>query len=186
MATAKKTTRTTRSQRTTQVDEGPRYRLLKDSVLDNHLISAGAEVTYYGEPGSALYPINAEAKSRKIQVRDIRRNADLSDEEKLAELKVLSDEWNGVEAADAFAEGDDFDEGYEAAMGRTTKPLDNAARAELEKHAQATVDATRAAEQDNTNKVRVQLQGDPADPEGKLSKDGLQGNTPVLDGNKKK
>ena len=177
MATAKKApTKTTRSLRAqTQAAEGPRYRLLKDSIIDNALQPVGKEVTYYGEPGSALYPVNDEAKRRKIAVRDIRRNQKLDADEKLAALRELSDQWNGVEAADEFAESDEFDD--ELPVGE---------RAELERHAQQTVADTAAANADNTNKVSVQLQGDPSDPEGKQSKDGLQGHTPVLDKGKAK
>jgi hypothetical protein len=191
MATKKAAKKTTRSARVSKAEEGPLYRLLKDSIIDNALKPAGAEVVYYGLPGSALYPINDEAKARKIEVRDIRRDNELDDEEKAEALKALSDEWNGVEAKDEFAESDDFDDDFADNTGRrpnvlNTKPLPDGERAELEKHAQASVEATKLANEDNTNKVGLQLQGDPSDPEGKQSKAGLQGHTPVLDKGGKK
>lgn len=177
MATAKKAVdsrskTTTRSRRAAQqVEAGPRYQVLSDSFLNNQRVPAGSEVTFFGLPGRQLKPINAEAKSRKEQVRKIRTNGKLSAEEKLDQLRALSNEWNGVEDEAAW----DVEEEEE---------LSTAERKELEKHAQASVDATREAERDNTNAVRVQLQGDPANPKGTDVSN--QGATPVTDGKPKR
>ena len=118
-------------------------------------------------------------------MRDIRLDKDLDADGKLAALKELSDEYNGVEPIDGFLDGEgnldsesNLDDTGRPPNPRNRDPLPDAERAELEKHAQATVDATRAEEQDNTNAVRVQLQGDPSDPKGKQNPSSLQGNTP--------
>lgn len=186
--TAKKAAVTTRSRRKAAAqEEGPRYRVLSESYIDNVLYRAGAEVVYYGQPGSQLQAINAEAKARKQAVRDIRTNPDLDADQKLAALAELSNEWNGVEEADAFAESEeDIDESdLRRPNPLNTKPLPAGERAELEQHVKATVEQAEKDRIENTNKVSVQLTGDPADPEGKQSKAGLQGATPVLDGKQK-
>jgi hypothetical protein len=186
MASAKKTTKkatTTKSrQRAIVQEEGPQYQVLEPSFIDNVLYGpnepAGDKVTYYGLPGSKLRPLNEAAKARKQQVRDIRTDPELDADEKAAALKELSDEFNGVEEADAWADGEDDgdDTDPRAFNARNTKPLPDGERAELEKHAQASVDATRAKEADDTNLVRVKLQGHQFESETTL-----QGATPVLD-----
>lgn len=158
---------TTLSARAPKVEEGPLYEVVKTDTLIDGLQKVGAQVTYYGQPGSTLKPLNAEAKSRKDQVRAIREDKELDADEKAEALKELSDEWNGVEAVDAWAEGEDDD------------ALSDGERGELEQHALNSIQATKDAEQDNTNKVMIQLQGhnepDPTE---------FQGATPVLDGKK--
>jgi hypothetical protein len=186
---AKKPARTTRSRRAEVVEEGPRYLLLQDSYLDGVYRKAGTEVIYYGEPGRALQALNAEAKARKQAIRDINRNPDLDAEGKVAAKKELSDLWNGVES-DADLDDEDEDDEGEAPAANTTigqrsaraggglrrAPLPDDQRAELEKHALASIEATEAAQRDDTNRVTVKLQGhnepDPTE---------LQGATPVLD-----
>lgn len=187
--TAKKSATTTRTRRqaVAQREEGPRYQVLSDSYIDNVYYRAGAEVVYYGQPGSQLLALNAEAKARKLAVREIRKDPALDADAKLAALAELSDEWNGVEPADAFedSEADLDDTDLRTPNARNTAPLPAADRAELEKHVQATVEQAEKDRLENTNKVSVQLMGDPADPEGKQSKAGMQGATPVLDGKQK-
>lgn len=187
--TAKKATVTTRTRRqaAAQREEGPRYQVLSDSYIDNVYYRAGAEVVYYGQPGSQLRPLNAEAKSRKLAVREIRTDPGLDADQKLAKLAELSDEWNGVEEKDAFdeSEADLDDTDLRRPNARNTEPLPAAERAVLEGHVKATLEQAEKERTENTNKVSVQLQGDPADPEGKQSKAGIQGATPVLDGKQK-
>jgi hypothetical protein len=179
MATAKKATGkvvTTRSRRAAKaVEEGPRYRLLRESFIDQVLYPAGREVTYFGEPGSALLPLNAEAKARKAAVRDIRNDPDLDDEDKKAARKELSDEWNGVEAVDDFAEGDEaIDDNTGRAPGG--KPaLPDADRAKLEEMAKVTAEQQADANLEDTNRVTVKLQG-----HNELDVTEHQGRTPVL------
>lgn len=189
MAKTAKKTATTRSRRAAAAQQdGPRYRVLVDSYIDNVYYLAGAEnVLYYGQPGSNLQAMNAEAKERKLAVREIRRDPDLDADQKLAKLAELSDEWNGVEEADQFADSEDDldDTDLRRPNARNTAPLPDGDRAELEKHVQATLEQAEKDRLENTNKVGVQLQGNPVDPEGKQSKAGMQGATPVLDGKKK-
>jgi hypothetical protein len=169
--TATRTTRRVRAAANTAADSNPRYLVLQESYIDNVLRKANAEITYFGLPGRALRPINDEARSRKQQVLDIRRDSDLDDEAKNAKLKALSDEWNGVEQAD-------IDDDYEL-EGDYKKPLPDAERIELEKAASATVESTRIAQEEDTNFTKVKLQGSPDMVETDASK---QGATPVTDG----
>lgn len=181
----KKPARTTRSARQAASEEGPRYRALADSYIDNVYYTAGKELVYYGVPGSQLLALNEEAKARKRAVRDIRLDKDLDADGKLEALRELSDEWNGVEVPDSFLDGEanldseaNLDDTGRIPNRRNVAPLPDAERAELEKHAQATVDASREAERDDTNLVRVKLQGHLDDANNPSA---LQGNTPVLD-----
>ena len=103
MAT-KKTTRAARKAGASE--EGPLYRVLTDSFIENKLVAAGGTVVYYGLPGSQLEPLNAEAKARKEQVREVRTNKKLDDEAKQAAFQALSDDWNGVDDVDVFAAGE--------------------------------------------------------------------------------
>lgn len=109
-AAKKPATRTTRSARAASQDAAPLYFLLADSYIDQVLQPAGKTVPYYGLPGRALRPVNAEAKSRKAQVLKISQDRKLSPEERQDALRALSDEWNGVEALDEFDSGVEFDE----------------------------------------------------------------------------
>lgn len=168
MAT-KKTTRAARKAGASE--EGPLYRVLTDSFIENKLVAAGGTVVYYGLPGSQLEPLNEEAKSRKTQVRDIRVDDKLDAETKQAAFEALSDEWNGIDDADDF----------EAGEAGLDKPLPDADRIELEKHAQAAVDAEAEKQSEDTNLTKVKLQGQQV--ETAASK---QGATPVTDAKKGK
>jgi hypothetical protein len=174
---------TTKSrQRAVVVEEGPRYQVLEPSYINNVLYgpneAAGDQVTYYGMPGKALRPINAEAKARKQQVRDIRTDPELDAEQKAEALKELSDEFNGVEESDDWAEGEEDDDRTDVRPfnANNAKPLSADQRAELEQHAVASIEATRAKEQDDTNRVTVKLQGHQNE-----TQQTLQGATPTLD-----
>ena len=177
---AKRPAVTTRSARAAAAQQGPLYRALADSFIDNVYVKQGQTVVYYGLPGSQLLALNDEAKERKRAVRDIRLDSDLDVAGKAAALKELSDEWNGVVRADEvdFAESeanlDDDDEPNPGRPGRA--PLPAAERAELERQALAGQAAQKAKEADDTNRVTVKLSGvtDPTPAE-------LQGSTPALD-----
>lgn len=201
MATAKKgrkaTTRTTRSARAVAYEEGPRYRVTAESFINDALQPVNKEVTYYGLPGSALYPLNDEARARKVAVRDIKKNPDLDAEGKVAALRELSNEWNGVEEDGEFGVHDEFDAELDVEEGQgqgtpgantpvgqrlaanptNTRPLPDAERKELESHAAATVEATKLAQEQDTNFTKIKLQGHLE--ETTASK---QGATPVTDG----
>jgi hypothetical protein len=104
---AVKPAETTRSRRVIEmIPTGPRYELLEDSYLDNVYRKKGDTVVYLGEPGSALKPINDEAKKRKQAVRNIRLDPKLDPAAKKAALRELSDEWNGVEVEDRLRDSE--------------------------------------------------------------------------------
>lgn len=198
---ARKPAVTTRSRRSNPAQqEGPRYRLTKESVIGGSLQPVGAVVLYYGLPGSALYPVTPEAVERKKAVLAIRHDADMDDEEKAAALKELSDAWNGVEQDDQFADefANEFRDEFASETlastttvdGQTTvgqraqtsnpvntKPLPDDERKELESHAAATVEATRIAQEEDTNFTKVKLQGQLVETDASK-----QGATPVTDG----
>lgn len=44
------------------MSEQPRYRVAERSFIDNVLVEPGGEVTYTGEPGEHLQPLNASAE----------------------------------------------------------------------------------------------------------------------------
>lgn len=102
-------TKTTRSRRQESQEDGPLYAVIADSFIDQKLVQAGKSVVYFGLPGRALRPINGEAKARKTAVLQIQRNPDLNADQKQARLRDLSDEWNGVEAPDAFDEDFEYE-----------------------------------------------------------------------------
>jgi hypothetical protein len=183
MATAKKAKKvTTRSRKAAVVEEGPRYQVLTDSYIDNVLYGptqpAGDKVTYYGLPGSQLRPLNDEARARKQAVRDIRTKSDLGPDEKAEALRALSDEYNGVEEDDKWADGEDEldDTDPRPHNPLNTKPLSDADRVELEQHAAQTVADTAKAQSEDTNFTKVKLQGHLVETD--VTK---QGATPVLD-----
>lgn len=161
---------TTRSRRAAQVEDGPLYRVTRPSFVDGRLVPKGESVVYYGLPGSALHPLNAEAVKRKKAVQAIRTDSKLSATERQEKLRALSDEYNGVEAEDG-----DWDDELAG-----DEPLPDGERRELEKHAEASVKATEEAHKDDTNVVGVKLQGKLRETEASK-----QGNTPVTDGKAK-
>lgn len=169
---ATKKTKTTRSvAKAGASEDGPLYRVLSDSFINNRLVLAGATIVYYGLPGSQLEPLNAEAKARKTQVRDIRVDNSLDAEDKQLAYQALSDEWNGV---------DDPDD-YEAGEAGLDSPLSDAERIELEKHATAAVEAEAEKQKADTNYTGVKLQGHLEETESSR-----QGATPVTDKGGKK
>lgn len=171
MTKAKTTTTTTRAlRRAATQTEGPLYRAIELSQIDNKLIPPDGEVVYYGLPGSNLAPVNAEARARKQAVRSIRTDPKLDDAAKAEKLRVLSNEYNGVEDRDAFEESE---------LG-LDEPLPDAERAKLEQAARQTAEDTANANEGDLNRVGVKLQGQME--ETQASK---QGATPVLDGKKK-
>lgn len=171
MATKKTTTKSKRAGEDARAIEGPRYLVLEASQIDNKLVAAGEEITYYGMPGSKLKPVNGEAKSRKQEVHDIRTDASLTDDERGQALADLSDEWNGVEGEDAWAEGE---------FGLSDKPLPEGDRKELEAHSQAAIEAEAEKQKDDTNYTKIKLQGKLEETEASK-----QGATPATDGKKK-
>lgn len=166
---AKKATKTTRSARAVREAEGPLYRVLKQSQINDAVVDAGAQVVYYGLPGKFLQPLNDEAKSRKAQVAEIRNDTEITAEEKQAELKALSDEWNGVEGEPSW---DDV-------SGLADAELPDGERKALESHAQQTVDDTAEAQEEDTNFTKIKLQGRLKETDASK-----QGATPVTDGKK--
>lgn len=106
---------TTLSRRQAVREDGPLYKVLSLSHIDNRMCGPGTkfpEVIYFGLPGTALKPLNKAAKDRKDQVRAIREDASLDDVGKHAKLTELSNLWNGVEVRDDYddvpdAESDD-------------------------------------------------------------------------------
>lgn len=131
---ASRNTRTTRSLRAQAQVEGPQYLVLSDSYIDQRLLQAGDTVVYYGLPGRALRPINAEAKARKKQVLDISKDRKLSPEDRQQRLTDLSNEWNGVVAEDT---ADDEFEGFEAQLAAAEAERE-ADRAEADEQARKT------------------------------------------------
>ena len=166
---AAKNTTTTASRRTTlsrraeaPVEEGPQYKVINSpTYLDQVLYPIGSTVTYFGQPGTTLVALNAEAKSRKIAVRDTRLDKDLSTEEKAEALRELSNEWNGVTRADPFSQSEgnlDSEDGLDE--GKRDPALVAQALA-------GQPDANDAAV--NPNAVKVVLQGrNEPDPDAKI------------------
>jgi hypothetical protein len=50
-----------------KADEGPRYRVLSDSFIDNHLRKTDDEISYDGFPGHNLLPLNDAAKAKAVE-----------------------------------------------------------------------------------------------------------------------
>lgn len=151
--------------------DAPEYKVLKTSYIDGRLVEPGASVFYEGVPGSSLRPINEKGRANWKKAQEIRGNRKLSAEDRDEKLRQLSNELLGVEEVDDFA--DDLEPGGDT-------PLSDAERVKLEAHAKAAVEATRAAEEDDTNRTTVKLSGslNPTEAE-------KQGATPVTDGKKK-
>ncbi len=69
---------------------GPRYKVAGKFYDNWQMHEDGAEVTYKGEPGDNLIPINAEAKARKKAAATIKPVGPLSADERreLEELRA--------------------------------------------------------------------------------------------------
>lgn len=147
----------------------PQYEVLQESFIDNRIVREGEKIEYYGVPGRWLKPLNAAAKANKAAAAEVRRDNRGQPEAAAEALRELDNELQGVETGDDFEDGEDAEE------------LSEAERAALEQHVKTMQQNEASASADNTNKVSVQLTGDPTDPEGKRNPGALQGNTPVLD-----
>ncbi|EOC1317151.1 hypothetical protein ACI09J_001773 [Cronobacter turicensis] len=55
-----------------EVTEIPRYRVTAKSFIDGALLEEGAEITFTGVPGLALFPLNDAAKAAKKQAGQAR------------------------------------------------------------------------------------------------------------------
>ena len=60
------------------MSEQPRYRVAERSFIDNVLVEPGGEVTYTGEPGEHLQPLNASAEKAVAAVLADHPDADAS------------------------------------------------------------------------------------------------------------
>lgn len=146
----------------------PQYEVTEQSFIDNKLLQPGQHVTYYGVPGKALKPLNTAAKANKAAAQEARRDTAGDPEARTTALRYLDNDLQNITPRDEYDDEEEI-------------TLSDAERTELEGHAETTVKQQAELDKANTNKVGVQLSGNPADPEGKLSQDGLQGNTPVKD-----
>ena len=190
MATKKEATKkpVARRPRATEArDTAPRYRVLTQSFIDNRLLEAGSETVYWGVPGRFLQPLNAAAQANKNAAKEIRTDPGYENQSReevqvarTEALRDLDNDLQGVTPEEGDVDYGDIDIDETDLRGGLNNDalLPQADRAELERHAQASVDATREKEADDTNFVRVKLQGNPTGVETPASQ---QGATPVLD-----
>lgn len=178
MATAKKSERkVVRKPRQAAQDDAPRYLVLAQSYIDNRLLEAGSEVVYYGVPGKALRPLNAAAVANKKAAVEVRDDDHDDSDARAAAMRELDNDLQGVQPKDEKDDFGDFDS--------IDVPLPDAERRELEKQAQASVEAEQKKQGDDTNRTTIKLQGDPRHPHNE-NPSALQGSTPVTDGKSKK
>ncbi len=147
----------------------PQYKLAEPSYFGDGVKPAGSIITYWGVPGKNLIPINALARANKVAVQDLRKEYAGDAAGFTAAVRELDNEQQQIGDYDELGEEGEY-------------TLSDADRKELEQHAQTTIDGQEKQDRANTNKVGVQLQGNPLDPEGKDDPTTLQGYAPVTNG----